>query len=351
MAVNTPINTQQTQQNKSNVWKYVIIAGAVGVGVLLLYIFSNNNNSNNNTQNNSGSSTSTDNTSSSIPGSNDYLYNYTPYIPGNPSLYGSDNGNNYYSGYTGNTGNTNTSNGNNTTTNNNNTGSDTNNTNTNSNGLSVLIPAYWGDSSSQWSQLEANHPQGTIAIAGSINPNDPQFTQVVNQAHQAGIKVIGYVYTHQGTLDPQSQIDKWYQYPIDGIFVDEVAGTGHGSFYQQVNQEIKQHSGGSGHLVVINPGWNNVDAQTAASADVVMSYESGLDNLSQYNPQSWQQQKGKSSQSAIVENVSQGNLTNVIQQLQQKGFGYVALYPDSQNYGALPNYWNTEVQDINSAGG
>lgn len=91
----------------------------------------------------------------------------------------------------------------------------------------------------------------------------------------ANVKVLGYVYTSNGTrasATVKSKIDNYISsYTVDGIMLDEMDNiTGHEAYYQDITDYI--HSNISGGLSVGNPG--TVTAQTYVNTvDVIKIYE------------------------------------------------------------------------------
>ena len=215
-------------------------------------------------------------------------------------------------------------------------------------GTSSVVTAYWGDDANKWSQLEQTHPSGTIAIAnfeaGAPGGGDAAFTNILQQAHSAGLKVIGYVATGYGSNHSLSEIehgiDGWYAYGIDGIFEDEgQCDDSHLSFYQSIADYIRSKNGG-GHLIVVNPGFIPTTSSYLNAADIIMAYEGGADNYS-LNPPGWMSDPAHFA--AIIEGAGSDQLQSLIQKSEQYHIGYTFMIPDSQDYGQLPSYWSQEA--------
>lgn len=211
---------------------------------------------------------------------------------------------------------------------------------------STIVPAYWGDDSSQWQQLFQTHPAGTIALSsGPPAAGDSAFTNEVNQAHNAGIRVVGYVgtaYTGRALSDIQSDINAWYSYPIDGIMVDQVRGnSANVSYYQQVASMIRGASGGNGHLVILNPGWIPTTNAYLQFSDIIIIFEGILSNYSAFSPPSWMSDPARFAM--IIEDVPSAQVSATLLQNVQFHVGYTYLTDTTQEYDRLPSYWNQEV--------
>jgi hypothetical protein len=101
--------------------------------------------------------------------------------------------------------------------------------------LRVLVPAYFYPvANSPWSRLStaaATHPGRIAAIGNPFNgPGlalDPAYAAVFADFRASGGTLLGYVYTSYATrplAEVLADIDTWVLwYPLDGIFVDEMA--------------------------------------------------------------------------------------------------------------------------------
>jgi hypothetical protein len=149
----------------------------------------------------------------------------------------------------------------------------------------LIVPAYFSPGP-EWER--------TIAAASLVeyvilNPNsgpglgpDPAFQDVVWRAQQAGIKVLGYVFTDLGAADPEvvkEQI-RAYQawYGVDGIHLDGVQNIPEFiPYYADLAEVIRAGgqpaSGGSvPGVVMLNPGFVP-DEGYMEIADIIEVYE------------------------------------------------------------------------------
>lgn len=220
---------------------------------------------------------------------------------------------------------------------------------------SAIVPAYWSNDQSLWSQLEQTHPAGTIAIAnfnaGPPSASDGTFAQELTQAHQAGLRVVGYVHTSYGgrslsAID--SDISGWYNYQVDGIFLDEVrADTANLPFYQQIASNIRARSG-AGNLIISNPGWIPTTSQYLQTADIIMVYEGSANSLSSFQSQAPSWMSDPTHFAAIVEGTGSNQLDQILQQNVHAHVGYSYLIDTTQVYSRLPSFWSQETAILNS---
>ncbi len=165
--------------------------------------------------------------------------------------------------------------------------------------MKVLIPAYF-EPGSDWLRMEQKAALMQNRIFAIANPNNgpsnqiiSQYVDAINSLRNNGGRVIGYVHTLYGSRDidlVKSDIDKWFAfYNIDGIFLDEQAGTsGKELYYQEIYNYIKSIKPSA--LVIGNPGDSTVETylyyKGSRVTDVVCIYEKNKDFL-QWSPPAW----------------------------------------------------------------
>src|SRR3954466_3215383 len=166
--------------------------------------------------------------------------------------------------------------------------------------MDLLVPAYFyptgvGD---DWSRMTTAAKQ--ISLTAIMNPGngpgtvvDSNYVNVVNSLRGAGGRVIGYIYSDYGNRSLatlKSEVDTWARlYPIDGIFVDEMANDNnatHQSYYAQLYTYIKSKS--KDFTVVGNPGSDTLEAYATPSpgADTFVTYE-GFAGYGSDTPAAW----------------------------------------------------------------
>ena len=245
--------------------------------------------------------------------------------------------------------------------------------------LGVFIPAYWDNTSSNWARLIQTHPQDTVVIVnlndGPVDSLEPDLATDITEAHNAGIKIIGYVWT--GEANPTSDapggqpeatvkynIDLWYKYyKLDGILLDDVLYKQKNiPYFQDLYHYIKQKYG-SNSMVFIN-GAAVPPASFAPVADVIQIYEGTLAPDAHLNYEGYHQndfiQKNQSAVggwmsepanatkfASIVSNIhTTDDMKTVIQTSIEAHVHYVYAIPTDQSYTDLPPYWEQFVSLI-----
>jgi hypothetical protein len=145
----------------------------------------------------------------------------------------------------------------------------------------VLVPLFMypnGD----WqtvAQVKAAHP--AVPVAAIINPSegpgskqDPSFVSGISTLHNAGVLVLGYVYTSytsRAISSVEADVTTYHNlYNVDGILVDEMMNIpGYESYYSQLTAYARSY----GYYVLGNPG-ATVPASYIGTADSIIIYES-----------------------------------------------------------------------------
>ncbi|CAD5243371.1 spherulation-specific family 4 protein [Thermococcus camini] len=131
--------------------------------------------------------------------------------------------------------------------------------------------------------LKAQYPVNIVVIAnpasGPGSQRDPVYADYIQKMRDAGISVLGYVWTNYGKRDSsiiEDEIDNWASwYNISGIFFDGVnVSAGTEGYYSGLVNYVKGKS--QSYLVVGNPG--GYDPSTLADYtsifDVLVIYDS-----------------------------------------------------------------------------
>lgn len=209
----------------------------------------------------------------------------------------------------------------------------------------VAVPSYFYPGA-HWTQLISGAPTVGLAIinpaSGPGKKADPNYQQVIRDAHAAGIKVLGYVYTKygaRGSKTVKAEIDKYYTwYGVDGIFLDEASNScAKLSYYQSLYNYVKKR--GAQNLVVLNPGTNTEECYVNAS-DILITFEDDFAAYSAWSPSGWEYNYPESRFWHLVLNTSYADLPQAIALFKARHAGWVYVTPD-----ALPNPWDTLPAD------
>lgn len=224
----------------------------------------------------------------------------------------------------------------------------------------VFVPAYFA--ASDWpSVTRTKHmPSAMIlnpstGIGAGTAPN-PAFQAAVRQARKAGIKVLGYSSTADGTR-PAAQIladvrhyKAWYG--VNGIFLDVVNGTGADlHYYKRLYDDIHRVIPGSS--VWLNPGIYP-ERQYMSVSDVLTVFEG---TYAQYRPiqvPGWARDyPADRFANTIYGAVTSAQANSAISMARSRNAGnvFVTNLSGSNPYNALPSYWSSEVAAIGAGCG
>ncbi len=226
--------------------------------------------------------------------------------------------------------------------------------------MGLLVPAYFYPPT-HWDSL--NFAAGRVPLVIIMNPGngpgsgqDPNYVAVVNSLRAAGGKVIGYVYSSYATRDTnviKADIDRFFSfYPLDGIFVDEMANdanTHHYNYYVGLYQYIQTK--GTNLLVMGNPGINTLEPYlTRPTVDILLTFESNT-GYSNYVADGWVTNHLARQFCHVPYAVSSAaTMTNFVNLAASRNAGWVFVTDDSGGnpYDRLPAYWTNEVNYIRS---
>jgi hypothetical protein len=188
--------------------------------------------------------------------------------------------------------------------------------------------------------LDAKSAHPSVPICVILNPNsgvgtfqNPDYVQAITTLRQAGIQVVGYVYTNYNSRPIQevkteiSQWKAWYQ--PDGIFLDAMGADP--NYYLDLSQFIKSE----GMTLSIGNANQNVDTSYLNLVDiVVIANQAGFPDLSHYCTWQIDPNTNKAKSAFLIYNVATLPLT-LIQQAKEF-IGWIYLTPDD-----LPNPWDS----------
>jgi len=249
----------------------------------------------------------------------------------------------------------------------------------------IADPAYINPtaSPSTWDHLiGSTHGTVGIAVANVLNGPDYEahsdWASVISRAHDAGIKVLGYVDTgYFGTTSPGSptrlgstathdwisqveqDIDAWYRFygsDMGGIFFDEAQNDcTYAPLYQAIDDYVKRYHPGA--LTVENPGIG-VPQCFQNTADVIVTYEGSYADYTAdpssdpnaYQPLSWTPVDPNKIWHIVYGASSQSDMENAVSLSKSRGAGYVFVTNDTlpNPYDTLPptSYWSDEQTQI-----
>jgi hypothetical protein len=235
----------------------------------------------------------------------------------------------------------------------------------------LAIPSYFPLTSAgagAWTTMCNAAPAVGLALAnvnngpGSGGPN-MTWTMRIAAAHNAGILVLGYIYT--GYADPQNPdyqtlaqvqtaVDNWYSwYPaIDGIFVDQAStlpahGQGPGGYYFQLAQYIRSKPGK--HLIVINHGGDAPDATYMALGDILVNFEGSYAAFAGWSAPAWTDGFDAGRFWHLVHSVPSASVADAVRHSRINNGGWVHASTETANlWSTLPDTtdWRTEIESV-----
>ena len=222
-------------------------------------------------------------------------------------------------------------------------------------------------SPSEWGRvIQAAPVVGMVILNPENGPGEspnPGLVSDAAQAQQAGIRVIGYVFTRyaDGSVNvsqAEHEVDEYLSwYKVDGVFFDQAnsscAPTPE-AYYAALHQYVKTKS--PGLMVVLNPGATPGSCYGWMS-DVLIDFEDTFANYqANYHGAGWTNEYpaesffhlilGAPNESAMEASVNSAVARNA-------GWVYVTSFDTSQNntYGSLPPYFDQEVAYVASING
>jgi len=209
----------------------------------------------------------------------------------------------------------------------------------------LLVPAYF-EPDEGWQTMCAEMPAGSTAIANADNgpgaSKQSSYTQAIANCQADGQEVIGYVYTEYGKRSlstVEAAISDWYAwYPVNGVFLDEMAEAPDESYYSALESFVHAKGG----TVVGNPGDTASTGWQLNDVDQVVAFEGTASELARYKPTPWVL---AASSSRIANIVYSATLEACIKaQEDNAGSVYVTNLGGSNPYGALPTFWTAETE-------
>ena len=211
-----------------------------------------------------------------------------------------------------------------------------------------LYPQVWisGNAFEQLASIATAHP--SVGITAIINPNsgpgtsqDPNFVQGISILKNAGIRVIGYVYTSYASrpiADVEADIDRYvsfYGSSISGILFDEMSNVaGNENYYKTLSNYAKSKGL---TFTAGNPGTDTLPSYIG-TVDTLNIYEgSGVPSLG-YLSGGWHSNYSKQNFSFVAYGVPNLNQTYITSAAKYVGYMYITNDNLPNPYDILPPY-------------
>jgi hypothetical protein len=251
----------------------------------------------------------------------------------------------------------------------------------------VADPSYFlpGGTPDYWPQLTSSGSSLGIAVANVLNGPDyqarPNWASAIGAAHNAGVKVLGYVDTgylgltgrqtrlgstsYEDWRDQAEQdVNAWYNFygpDLGGIFFDDgynTCGSGnqYANDYKWLSDYVKKNHPGA--ITVLNPG-AAVPQCYQNSADILLTYEGSYSCYTggpcpagqAYTPLSWNPLDPDKIWH-IIYGTSASQLPSALAASKANGAGYVYVTDAGlpNPYNTLPSYWPSELTGVLGSG-
>jgi hypothetical protein len=222
---------------------------------------------------------------------------------------------------------------------------------------------YLSEQNSQGSKLADAAKK--VPVTAIINPNNgpdkgppnQDYQQGISLLKQSGIKVIGYVKTGYGKRAEKSiktDIDRYGSYQIDGIFLDETAGTPqYLAYYDRLQKYIKSRKNLGQRLSIVNPGTQIDESFIKLPIDSALTFEDNNGkNWQGYQPSNYVTKYPRHRFALLLHGVKTiAEMQQELNTARSRHYGYVyitndSMIPDGNPWDTFPSYWSAEVDYI-----
>ncbi|MGA2245499.1 MAG: spherulation-specific family 4 protein [Verrucomicrobiota bacterium] len=227
--------------------------------------------------------------------------------------------------------------------------------------MGIMVPAYFYPyGNSYWNAM--SNAATRVPLIAILNPDsgpgtaqDANFVSAVDQLHNAGGQVIGYVHTSYATramAQVTNEVSLYLAfYSLDGFFIDEMtddADTNHLNYYATLYQYIKSQN--ARFTVTGNPGTSTVEAYLGQpAADRLMTFEDESTNYPGYVPSSWVTNHLARQFIHVAYGLTNARtMSNDVNLAIGRNAGWIYFTDaDLPNpYNTLPGYWTNEVNFV-----
>jgi len=222
--------------------------------------------------------------------------------------------------------------------------------------LQLLVPLYsypnWYDEENYvWQELiDVKTANPDAQITAIINPSNGHFNEQnsdyvhgIQDLIDAGITIVGYVYTGYGNRPTQEVIDDmeawkvhYKELGVSGIFFDETStDSAKFSYYSDLSSEAKNREL---NFIILNPGITTDQVYIDSGiADVVVSYENPNDTLLSNPPATYNTPSSTTELSLLIYEMSSDNVDDLISFAREHDFAHIYFTED----GTDGNPWDT----------
>lgn len=227
--------------------------------------------------------------------------------------------------------------------------------------LRVLVPAYFYPDQKgldEWNRLIAAARRVPIIAVANVSSGpgaavDTNYAKIIPTAVKAGVTVIGYVNTAQGTRpidEVEADIQRWVRFypPIQGVFLDAQAPEASSvPYYQTIRRLIDRQIPGA--VVISNPGTicrQEFFREPVADLTCIFEVTSGFDT---FEPPPWATEAIRRRCVALPYKIGPAALmkTYLARAVTMRlGAVYVTDAGGNNPWHRLPMYWDEEVEAV-----
>ncbi len=222
----------------------------------------------------------------------------------------------------------------------------------------IIVPLYQYPGA-DWDRLIAIKLNNTsVPIVAIVNPDsgvgaskNPDYVGAILELKEAGIVVLGYVWTEYGarsSSEVRAEITKYKRwYSVDGIFFDAMSNLrGKLKYYNNLDNYVK----GKGLTMTVgNPGTDTRRIYVGSVDNIVIRENSGLPTLSFLG--GWHSDFDKSNFSFVSYDIESLDGSFVASASQHVGYMYITDDGLPNPYDSLPPYLEELTEAIGSANG
>ena len=224
----------------------------------------------------------------------------------------------------------------------------------------VIVPLYTYPTSGTWDtmvKVKTSYPfVPTVVIinpsSGPGSAKDSNYSDGIKKLQDAGISVLGYVYTSYSSRAAsavKADIDKYKSYypSINGIFFDEMANwQGKETYYKSLTSYVKS----KGYSITVgNPGADTISSYVGTVDNIVIYEREGTPSLSYLK--GWHLNHDKKNFSMLPHKVGTLDKTYVKSATPYVGYMFITSDALPNPWDSLPSYYSTLSSTINSANG
>ncbi len=233
--------------------------------------------------------------------------------------------------------------------------------------MKVLIPLYiYPDEESWQGVIDAKNDNPDIEIIAIVNPSnghfdseDDNYKLYIPTLVDAGIKVVGYVYTGYGDRDineVKNDLDNWKEFyqedGVMGIFFDESSSSSEDlSYYQELTSYANSLDF---ETTILNSGIT-IDTEYFSEnvADIIVTYEESYENWKEHfqTGEVGYNHPDENTKIAILLHTTSSieDMQEVVEASQEDGFEYLYVTEDgddSNPWDSISSYFDSEVKEL-----